>query len=36
MIQAAGNNWAIVLAAGEGTRLLELTTRGGIATPKQY
>ena len=29
-------SWAIVLAAGEGTRLRELTTRGGIATPKQF
>lgn len=28
--------WAIVLAAGEGSRLRELTTRSGIATPKQY
>ena len=26
----------IVLAAGDGTRLQELTTRNGIATPKQY
>jgi mannose-1-phosphate guanylyltransferase len=29
-------SWAIVLAAGEGTRLRELTTRSGIATPKQF
>jgi len=29
-------SWAIVLAAGEGTRLRELTTRGGKATPKQF
>ena len=29
-------SWAIVLAAGEGTRLRELTTRGGVATPKQF
>ena len=28
--------WAIVLAAGEGSRLSELTTRSGIATPKQF
>lgn len=28
--------WAIVLAAGEGTRLRELTSRGGIDTPKQF
>lgn len=34
---STGNqNWAIVLAAGEGTRLRELTTREGIATPKQF
>jgi mannose-1-phosphate guanylyltransferase len=30
------NSWAIVLAAGEGTRLRELTTRSGIPTPKQF
>jgi len=29
-------SWAIVLAAGEGTRLRELTTRSGVATPKQF
>ncbi|HEX6884691.1 MAG TPA: sugar phosphate nucleotidyltransferase [Planctomycetota bacterium] len=29
-------NWAIVLAAGEGTRLRELTTARGVSTPKQY
>lgn len=29
-------NWAIVLAAGEGTRLRELTTTRGVSTPKQY
>jgi mannose-1-phosphate guanylyltransferase len=29
-------NWAIVLAAGEGTRLRELTTRSGVPTPKQF
>jgi mannose-1-phosphate guanylyltransferase len=29
-------SWAIVLAAGEGTRLRELTTESGVATPKQY
>jgi mannose-1-phosphate guanylyltransferase len=28
--------WAIVLAAGEGSRLRELTTRAGVATPKQF
>jgi mannose-1-phosphate guanylyltransferase len=31
-----GRSWALVLAAGDGTRLRELTTRNGIATPKQY
>ncbi len=31
-----GMNWAIVLAAGEGTRLRELTTQGGVSTPKQF
>ncbi len=31
-----GEEWAIVLAAGDGTRLRELTTRGGRATPKQF
>src|SRR5262245_39381555 len=31
-----GRGWALVLAAGDGTRLRELTTRNGIATPKQY
>ena len=30
------STWAIVLAAGDGTRLRELTTRSGIATPKQF
>ena len=31
------NTWAIVLAAGEGTRLSTLTTdRAGVAVPKQY
>ncbi len=29
-------SWAIVLAAGEGKRLRELTSRGGIDTPKQF
>jgi mannose-1-phosphate guanylyltransferase len=29
-------NWAIVLAAGEGTRLRDLTTTRGVSTPKQY
>jgi len=30
------HHWAIVLAAGEGTRLRELTTSDGVATPKQF
>jgi mannose-1-phosphate guanylyltransferase len=29
-------SWSIVLAAGEGSRLRELTTRGGVPTPKQF
>jgi mannose-1-phosphate guanylyltransferase len=33
---AGRQTWAIVLAAGEGTRLAELTRRGGTSTPKQY
>lgn len=28
--------WAIVLAAGEGSRLSDLTTRSGVSTPKQF
>jgi mannose-1-phosphate guanylyltransferase len=33
----AGHNWALVLAAGEGTRLQSLTTTAsGIAIPKQF
>jgi mannose-1-phosphate guanylyltransferase len=28
--------WGIVLAGGEGTRLASLTTRGGVAVPKQF
>src|SRR5678816_4057610 len=33
----AGHNWALVLAAGEGTRLQALTTTAsGIAVPKQF
>lgn len=31
-----GQSWAIVLAAGDGTRLSELTTHGGVAIPKQF
>src|SRR5262245_33382827 len=33
---SVNQNWAIVLAAGEGTRLRELTTREGVPTPKQF
>jgi mannose-1-phosphate guanylyltransferase len=33
----AGHNWALVLAAGEGTRLQALTmTASGVAVPKQF
>src|SRR5258708_4316875 len=36
-VQRSGNTWAIVLAAGEGSRLHSLTTtEAGIAIPKQY
>lgn len=31
-----GHDWALVLAAGEGTRLASLTQRGGRAIPKQF
>jgi mannose-1-phosphate guanylyltransferase len=35
--QNTQNTWAIVLAAGEGTRLSTLTTdRAGVSVPKQY
>jgi mannose-1-phosphate guanylyltransferase len=30
------NTWAIVLAAGDGTRLQQLTTERGVSRPKQY
>jgi mannose-1-phosphate guanylyltransferase len=33
---STGHSWAIVLAAGDGTRLHELTQRDGVATPKQF
>jgi mannose-1-phosphate guanylyltransferase len=37
MIQAVRKRWAVVLAAGEGARLRELTTDAtGVATPKQF
>src|ERR1700692_649609 len=36
-MNTSGNTWAIVLAAGEGSRLHSLTTtEAGIAIPKQY
>jgi mannose-1-phosphate guanylyltransferase len=30
------SNWALVLAAGEGSRLRALTTTNGVAVPKQF
>ena len=33
---SSSKNWAIVLAAGDGTRLRDLTTRDGVSTPKQF
>ncbi|HET9481084.1 MAG TPA: sugar phosphate nucleotidyltransferase [Candidatus Polarisedimenticolia bacterium] len=36
-MRSTGRRWAIVLAAGDGTRLSSLTTdREGVTTPKQY
>jgi mannose-1-phosphate guanylyltransferase len=35
-MSTTNHDWAIVLAAGEGTRLRELTTARGVSTPKQY
>jgi len=35
-MHANGHDWALVLAAGEGSRLRTLTTRNGIAVPKQF
>lgn len=35
-ISSSGHNWALVLAAGDGTRLRELTQRDGVSTPKQF
>jgi mannose-1-phosphate guanylyltransferase len=35
-MKRSGEEWAIVLAAGQGTRLSALTTHGGVATPKQF
>lgn len=35
-MDSTNQTWAIVLAAGEGSRLRELTTRSGVATPKQF
>lgn len=34
--RAVGNTWAIVLAAGDGSRLRSLTTADGIVVPKQF
>lgn len=31
-----GRRWALVLGAGDGTRLSGLTTRGGVSVPKQF
>src|SRR5688572_7927177 len=33
---AAMSTWALVLAAGEGSRLRALTTSNGVAVPKQF
>src|SRR5262249_40118573 len=33
---AAMSTWALVLAAGEGSRLRALTTHRGVAVPKQF
>lgn len=35
-MSTTNQSWAIVLAAGEGTRLRELTTHSGVSTPKQF
>jgi mannose-1-phosphate guanylyltransferase len=36
-MSSRGNTWALILAAGEGSRLRSLTTtRGGVAIPKQF
>ncbi len=35
-MKRSGEEWAIVLAAGEGSRLQALTTHAGVATPKQF
>jgi mannose-1-phosphate guanylyltransferase len=35
-MKTSNQSWAIVLAAGEGSRLRELTTRSGLSTPKQF
>jgi mannose-1-phosphate guanylyltransferase len=31
-----GHDWALILAAGEGSRLRSLTTTNGVAVPKQF
>jgi mannose-1-phosphate guanylyltransferase len=35
-MQQHGQEWAVILAAGEGSRLRSLTTTNGIAIPKQF
>ena len=36
-LQPGGNTWALILAAGQGTRLSSLTTtKEGFAVPKQF
>jgi mannose-1-phosphate guanylyltransferase len=35
-MQTHGHDWALVLAAGEGSRLRSLTTSNGVAVPKQF
>jgi mannose-1-phosphate guanylyltransferase len=35
-MQTHGHDWALILAAGEGSRLRSLTTTNGVAVPKQF
>ena len=35
-MQNHGQDWALILAAGEGSRLRSLTTTNGVAIPKQF